>query len=425
MFKPYHFSHIVQLLGGMLHGTTPADRQMDSYFRANRNMGARDRRYVAETVYGCLRQRRLLEYVLNSETAPAAALIAAYLVAVEHWSLAELARVGYVAEKPAWAADALAARVAALAHETLPLEVRANLPDWLATRLVAQLGETETLALAEALSKPATLDLRANTLKRTRDEVAQDLAQEGYTAEPTPYSPLGLRRQDRAPLFTTRAFRDGHFEVQDEGSQLLSYLVSPRAGERVVDFCAGAGGKTLHLGALMENQGTLYAFDISPKRLENIKQRLRRAGLHNVRVQHISHENDAAVKRLRGGIDRVLVDAPCSGTGTLRRNPDIKWRPIDLDTITRTQAAILDAAARLVKPGGRLVYATCSILREENEAIVEAFLAAHPEFHALPAADVLNNAGIDVPGVEHYLRLYPHRHGTDGFFGAVLERNLD
>jgi 16S rRNA (cytosine967-C5)-methyltransferase len=266
------------------------------------------------------------------------------------------------------------------------------------------------------------VDLRANTLKTGREELQALLAQEGFPCEPTPWSPSGLRRAERAPLFRTRAFRDGLFEVQDEGSQLLALLLEPRRQEMVVDFCAGAGGKTLHLGALMANTGTLYAFDTSARRLERLKPRLARAGLDTVRMVVIAHERDERVRRLAGKIDRVLVDAPCSGTGTLRRNPDIKWRPMDLVALADAQARILAAAATLVKPGGRLVYATCSLLREENEAIVEGFLAATPGFAVMPAGEALARRHLTLAADGDFLRLLPHRHNTDGFFAAILAR---
>jgi 16S rRNA (cytosine967-C5)-methyltransferase len=231
-----------------------------------------------------------------------------------------------------------------------------------------------------------------------------------------------LRRATREPLFHTAAFRDGLFEIQDEGSQLLSVLLEPRRHEMVVDFCAGAGGKTLHIGALMANSGTLYAFDTVAKRLEKLKPRLKRSGLQNVRTVAIAHENDERVRRLHGKIDRVLVDAPCSGTGTLRRNPDIKWRAIDLAELTAAQTRILDAASGLLKVGGRLVYATCSLLREENDAVVDAFRARHPQFAPVAAAEILARRNIALAMPDAALRLTPHRHGTDGFFAAVLER---
>ena len=216
-------------------------------------------------------------------------------------------------------------------------------------------------------------------------------------------------------------FLDGAVEVQDEGSQLLGLLVEPRRGEMVVDFCAGAGGKTLQMGAAMSSSGRLYAFDISDKRLANLAPRLKRSGLSNVFPQRIASENDAKVKRLRGKIDRVLVDAPCTGLGTLRRNPDLKFRHTaeSIGELNAKQRAILAAAASLVKPGGRLVYGTCSLLGEENEDIVGEFLAAHPDFKLLPAGDVLKRQGVDIAGTSEYLKLQPHVHDTDGFFAAV------
>ena len=219
------------------------------------------------------------------------------------------------------------------------------------------------------------------------------------------------------------AVRTGRAGVQDEGSQLLALAVEARRGEMVVDFCAGAGGKTLLLGAMMRSTGRLYAFDVADKRLAKLKPRMARAGLSNVHPILISNENDIRVKRLAGKVDRVLVDAPCSGLGTLRRNPDLKWRqsPQGVDELIHKQTDILTAAARLLKPGGRLVYATCSILEEENAAIVDAFLATHAGFHRLSAQEVLAAQGIAIDCGED-LRLSPHKHGTDGFYAAVLER---
>jgi 16S rRNA (cytosine967-C5)-methyltransferase len=222
-------------------------------------------------------------------------------------------------------------------------------------------------------------------------------------------------------------FIEGKIEVQDEGSQLLGHLLNPKRGEMVADFCAGAGGKTLLLGALMRSTGRLYAFDVSEKRLAKLKPRLARSGLSNVHPAAIANENDIRVKRLAGKMDRVLVDAPCSGLGTLRRNPDLKWRqsPQSVQELTQKQTAILAAAARLLKPGGRLVYATCSLLHEENEDIVNAFLAANDTFQRLPSNELLQQQGIVLTMVESAgadLRLFPHLHGTDGFYAAALER---
>jgi 16S rRNA (cytosine967-C5)-methyltransferase len=429
-----HIQQSAELLDAILGGRLPADAQMDRYFRAHRNMGARDRGMVAETVYGVLRQRRVLAHIAGGEaaTAPSLArgprlspggeaaatvdLIAAYLV-TQGYSGRALAEAGFGV-----GVAALVERARTLDIRALPFAVRANLPDWLAETLRAQFGDDETEHLAQALNRPAPVDLRVNTLKTKRDELQQRLALEGFGSAPTPYSPVGLRRETREPLFHAAAFKDGLFEIQDEGSQLLSLLLEPRRHEMVVDFCAGAGGKTLHIGALMANSGTLYAFDTVAKRLEKLKPRLKRSGLQNVRTVAIAHENDERVRRLHGKIDRVLVDAPCSGTGTLRRNPDIKWRAIDLAELTATQSRILEAASRLLKIGGRLVYATCSLLREENDAVVDAFRAGHPQFEPVAAAEILARRNIALAMPDAALRLTPHRHGTDGFFAVVLER---
>lgn len=413
MAKPLLLRSAAELLQAILTGTQPADAQMDRYFRAHRQMGVRDRGQVAEAVYGTLRERRVLAHLSQSDE-PIDLLTAWWLT--QGVSGRALESAGYRGDVPG-----IVERVRTLDRTQLPFAVRTNLPDWLAEKLRVELGESETLALAEALNRPAPVDLRINTLKTEREALQTQLASDGINMDVTPYSALGLRREDRAPLFHTKAFKEGLFEIQDEGSQLISCLVEPRRHEMVADFCAGAGGKTLHLGALMANTGTLYAFDISAKRLDRLKLRVRRAGLSNVRCVAIAHERDDRVQRLNGKLDRVLVDAPCSGIGTLRRNPDIKWRQLDIDALVATQLRILTAAAALVKPGGRLVYATCSLLREENEGVVERFLAEVPAFQPVPAAAILERRHITLESSDA-LRLLPHRHGTDGFYAVILER---
>jgi 16S rRNA (cytosine967-C5)-methyltransferase len=217
-------------------------------------------------------------------------------------------------------------------------------------------------------------------------------------------------------------FRDGLVEVQDEGSQLLAWLLAPRRGEMIADYCAGAGGKTLALAMLMRGTGRIYAMDVSARRLAALGARAARAGITNVHSVALSGDRDPRVKRLAGKLDRVLVDAPCSGFGTLRRNPDLKWRqgPQAVAELVQKQRAILRAASVLVKPGGRLVYATCSILKEENEAIADDFAAAHPQFTPLSCDELLAAQRIPLRTGDR-LRLWPHVHGTDGFFAAAFE----
>jgi 16S rRNA (cytosine967-C5)-methyltransferase len=403
--------------------SAPADRRIERYFKTHRNMGGRDRAFVAETAYGVLRRRRSLA-VLLGETFPgggfsAEDLVIAYLVTAQGWTAHSLRAAG-VGER-----GGAIVQSASCAHPELwPAAVLSDMPDWLWTGLCDQLGPTEARAVCAALNEQASLDLRVNTLKTTREELLQRLYQEGVAAAPTPFSPVGLRCVERTPLFGLTSFREGLFEVQDEGSQLVTLLVEAKRRERVVDFCAGSGGKTLHLAAAMANTGTIYAFDIAAKRLDPIRARLARAGVDNVRTVLIRNENDAHVRRLDGKIDRVLIDAPCSGTGTLRRNPDIKWRPISLKELTRVQSAILRSASRLLRPGGRLVYATCSLLHEEGEDIIADFILQTDRFRIVPINEMLARRQVNITEAstaDGFLRLSPHRHETDGFFAAVLD----
>jgi len=289
-------------------------------------------------------------------------------------------------------------------------------------KLRACMTEADILNLGRSLQQTASLDLRVNTLLASRDEILAALNKDGIEGNTTPYSPSGIRLVGKPAINRHALFMTGKVEVQDEGSQLLGYLLAPKRNDMVVDFCAGAGGKTLMLGALMHSQGRVYAFDISEKRLNNLKPRLKRSGLSNLHPQRITNENDIKVKRLSGKIDRVLVDAPCSGLGTLRRNPDLKWRqsPHSIEGLKRKQAAILSSAANLLKPGGRLVYATCSFLPEENQEIIEHFLAAHPRYTLLNCAELLAQQKI-LLDTGKFLQLSPSLHGTDGFFAAALE----
>ncbi len=393
----------------------PSDTGLSAFFRAHPALGQRDRAFIAEGVFATLRRLRSLETLAES-TEPRHLALAVVVREMGH-SLRELEPILSKAEA-LWVRD-FKSRLST----TLPPAVAHDLPDWLWERLGNAYGDAERSSLARAWQQPAPLDLRVNTMKSTRDEALAALAADDLDVAPTPWSPLGIRVSGRPSLARHPWLADGRLEVQDEGSQLIGYLVAPRRGEMVVDFCAGAGGKTLLLGALMRSQGRLYAFDIASRRLASLDPRLKRSGLSNVHPQVLAGERDTKVKRLAGKIDRVLVDAPCTGFGTLRRNPDLKWRQPEsaVAELAAKQSAILAAAATLVKPGGRLVYATCSLLPDENETIVAAFLEAHPAFAQGDAAAELRRAGIALD-TGPTLRLFPHRHGCDGFFAALLER---
>ena len=414
-FTPALFAHAEAVLGQLLRFDHPADAVVSRYFREHRQLGHADRAFVAETVFAVLRRGRSIEARCAGQLSDRRRLLAT-LALVRGWSQRELAPVLKASD------EALLAAAKAMPEADLPPAVRCDLPDWLYQRLEQQFGVDETLALAHAINQSAPLDLRVNTLKADRETVLAKLAADGIAAQPGTMSPLAVRLRDKPALAKHALFLEGAFEVQDEGSQLLGFLLDPKRGEMVVDFCAGAGGKTLLLGALMRNTGRLYAFDVSDKRLANLKPRLARSGLSNVHPGRIEHERDQKIKRLAGKADRVLVDAPCSGLGTLRRNPDLKWRQSETSVaeLTAKQASILDAAATLVRPGGRLVYATCSLLTAENDAVVAAFLEKHPDFSLLPAAGLLGKQGIACE--DEVLRLLPHRHNTDGFFAAAMER---
>jgi 16S rRNA (cytosine967-C5)-methyltransferase len=412
---PAILANTEEVLREILRFTAPADVTLSRYFKDHPRLGGRERGAVAEAVYSVLRNKSFF-------TDFAGASKGATMRRLTLLGMAEAVgfeALGGLTDEE----NQFLARIKDIDRNLLPPKMRANLPDWLYDKFVAQYGEEETQQLAAVLNTPAPLDLRVNSLKADRDGVMKQLAEAPIAAEPTPYAPLGLRVWKKPALQNLPLFKEGAIEVQDEGSQVLAQIVGARRGEMVVDFCAGAGGKTLALGAIMRNTGRLYAFDVSEKRLTKLKPRLARSGLSNVHPVVIAHERDAKIKRLAGKIDRVLVDAPCSGMGTLRRNPDVKWRqPAEaIGELQEKQASILAGAARLLRAGGRLVYATCSLLNEENDVIVEQFLATHPDFALVPMSQVLAEQKIPLE-MGQYLKMLPHKHQTDGFFAAVLER---
>ncbi len=417
-----------ELVGQVLKFDHPADSVVSRFFRDNRGLGPRERATLAETTYTVLRKKNLFEAFAQGAPKGSGAKERKLAMLGFYGPRDYLKSVLTDAEK-AWIDQCDAVDLSVSGGGIMDLH-RHNLPEWLAAALKAQLGD-QFWPLVNSLNEPAPLDLRVNDFKQKRADVQKELARAAIKSVVTPYSPWGLRLQGKPPLNKLEIFERGDIEVQDEGSQLLALLLDAKRGEMVVDFCAGAGGKTLAIGAAMRSTGRLYAFDTSAHRLDALKPRLARSGLSNVHPAAIAHERDERVKRLAGKIDRVLIDAPCSGLGTLRRNPDLKWRqsPQSIAEMTAKQAAILASAARLLKPGGRLVYATCSLLSQENEAIAYAFDASDigRDFSPLECVDILTQlkvqgaAGLCTGGEAggRYLRMWPHQHATDGFFAAA------
>jgi len=412
-----------------------ADRALDFTLRRKANLYSNERRAASERVYALLRRQITVDFLLSKarkgfEGLPRSRQDLLRLCAsrVLHGEEAdEVARGAGLSGEDVRTLEGLPE--AARALERLPPSQRfalsAALPDFLATRFQAEFG-AEAAAAAEALNERAPLTARVNTLKMDRESLIKRLLAEGIDCRPTPLSPLGVFLETRTNAFSLPAFREGHFELQDEGSQLLGMLVDPPP-TRVVDACAGAGGKTLQLAADMKNRGELFALDVDEGRMAELRKRTRRAGIHNVRAHLIPAEGTplAGVQAdLLGKADRVLVDAPCSGTGTFRRKPDARHRlkPGELEDHVARQGRLLSQFSALVKGGGRLIYGTCSLLREENEAVVARFLGEHPQFQVKPVAELLGPAlGAQVMR-DGFLRLFPHKHGTDGFFGAILVR---
>ncbi|TWB35117.1 RsmB/NOP family class I SAM-dependent RNA methyltransferase [Nitrospirillum pindoramense] len=432
----------IDLLTEVLATPRPADAVASAFFRARRYIGAKDRTDVAEKVYGILRRWARLHWWLNRAgygganadgTAQPAVDARALLIADELLtrgrsasSVAEHFNGGKFAPLPLEAHERAliqALETHTLEHPQQPDAVVAEVPDWAADTLRNALGERFVPEM-QAMLGAAPMDLRVNPVKGTREQALAALAKAGVQAEPTKISALGIRVRNRFPIATLKAFQDGLLEIQDEGSQLVAFAANPQPGQQVVDFCAGAGGKTLAIAAMMANKGRVIACDVLDGRLKRAQERFRRAGLHNIETRPLKSARDPWVKRHKGRFDRVVVDAPCSGTGTWRRNPDARWRQLGpgLSELLPLQAEILDSAARLVRPGGRLVYATCSLLPEENQDQVTSFLASHPDFTLLPVTEAWPEGMGAPPSTNGMLSLSPARHDTDGFFAAVMVR---
>lgn len=424
----------IELLQTIHGGAAPADRAAAAYFRNRRYIGGKDRRDVLDHAYGVLRRRAALDWWIARSNAPCPdierARVIAKLLLIDGWSADRLAGSFDGGQyRPAMLEPGERQLVKDLAGQELnppeqPQAARLEYPTWIENQLTAVFGDRLDIEMSAALDEAAT-DLRVNALKATRKEAIAALAKDNVEAVPTSLSPLGLRVKGRPPLATLESFKSGLIEVQDEGSQLVALLADAKPGMRVVDFCAGAGGKTLALAAQMQNKGKLFACDVLQGRVDRAATRLNRAGVFNVERLGLSSERDPWVKRHAGAFDRVLVDAPCSGTGTWRRNPDARWRlkPGDIDELQALQRRILESAARLVKPGGRLIYATCSLLPAENADHLAWIEQNLPDFTLVPLEQVWTETiGTPCPISGTTLSLTPARNGTDGFFTAVFQR---
>ncbi len=425
----------LEAYGVIRHEGRLADRALEYTLRAKKHLYSNERRAVAERIYALLRRQITVEHLLSrarpgfeslGSTQKDLLRVAASRVLMGE-GVGAVARGMGLGDEDLRALEKLplaAAELQSMApHERFP--IAASLPPFLAEKFRLEFGEQAEVA-AEAMNERAPLSARVNTLKCDREKLIKLLREEGVECRPAPLSPLGILLETRINAFSLAAFQDGYFELQDEGSQLLGMLVDPPP-TKVVDACAGAGGKTLQLAAQMKNRGELFALDIDERRMEDLRRRARRAGVHNVRVRVIPAEGEPAREALAdlvGKADRVLVDAPCSGSGTYRRKPDARYRlgPEDLAMHVARQRDLLGRFSELVKPGGRVIYGTCSVLRDENEAVIDQFLATHPDFELKPASDELGAPLGAKTTRGGFLRLAPHQHGTDGFFGAILSR---
>lgn len=402
------FKQLVDLAETVLTFNQPADKILSNFFRNQRNLQSSERFIVAETIYSMLRNYfKLSDAIskqLNSKVTPKL-LVVLSLTKLLNLNPIELSNISLDIKL-----------IQSIKLDSSIIE----LPTFIYDELLLQMSLSEIKDLSESFSKEAPLDLRVNTLKTSREAVISQLIK--LNPIPCKYSPFGIRLTDKSFIAKHELFKSGAIEIQDESSQLSGILLNPKRGEWIVDFCAGSGGKTLLIGMLMRNTGRIYAFDNNSKRLGNLAPRLSRSGLSNIHTQLINDEIDSKLKRLHGKIDRVFVDAPCSGTGTIRRNPDIKFRISrqGIYEINNKQLSILTSASKLVKTGGYLLYATCSILRSENQDIVNQFLAQNTSFKVIPADTVLHDTTLKSD--DGCLTLLPHIHNTDGFFAALMQR---
>lgn len=386
----------------------PSDKLLSTFFYNNKKLTNDEKTLVADVIYTTLRNYYKLQSLYNNDIPTIIAVVIIHMLNYKPSFLSEITTIdvtNIINQK-----------------ETLEEYTHLELPTWVLDELGHEYTPTEIKQIADGMNNTAPLDLRVNIAKTQYDKVFKQLEDEGLNPEKTPYSPFGIRLYNKTFLSRHKLFLDGHIEVQDESSQIAGMLLNPKRGSMVVDFCAGSGGKTLLFGMLMRNSGRIYAFDVNERRLNNLTPRLKRSGLSNIYPELINSETDSKIKRLYNKIDYVFVDAPCSGLGTIRRNPDIKFRQTkeSINELNKQQISILSSAAKLVKDKGYLVYATCSILKRENDDIVNQFIESNPEFKIVDIHDVLDNPKLH--NQSKFLKLLPNIHQTDGFFACLLQK---
>ncbi|MCK9409654.1 MAG: class I SAM-dependent methyltransferase [Bacteriovoracaceae bacterium] len=416
--------HVTELYSDVITSSKPADRHIDFFFRSRKYLGSNDRRFIAETMYGMLRHRKRIEWIVSvlEKHNDHRYQCATYLLYNGGATKDQLSEEINISMDELVLLEQRVQTEPAFESEIATLAVTYSFQDWMIAEWQKEFDPAELVPLCSVMNTQAPMTIRVNTIKTTREECQRILLQEGLDTDRTEHSPFGLHLKRRTNLFQLQAFRDGLFEVQDEGSQLLALLVDPKPGSKVVDACAGAGGKALALASIMKNRGEIFALDVHSFRLEELKKRIRRSGVDSIRTR-IIREGETQ-EGLVNAADNVLVDAPCSGTGTIRRNPGMKWSVTEtmVEELTVKQCSILSLNAQYVKPGGKLVYATCSLMKKENEIVVEQFLASHPEFEIIFPSITLERYGVAHLANNKYFQLLPHQYNTDGFFAAILKR---
>lgn len=432
-------AHIFEAAEPIFYEEKPADIVLHYFFKNKKYLGASDRRIISETIYQAIRTIIRIEFLLKQHQLGQNLYVPVclYTILCEKYSPKDVKSC--FTEKFRYP-EHLWQKI----HTALQTEYKTDLeaeniayhtafPVWFVEELLNTYSAAEVIQLLTVLNQNAKVHLRVNTFLSDREHVIQLLNKEGIEAHKGELSPDSLIVDKRKPIFTTQTFKNGLIELQDEGSQIVTWLVNPKAGKTVLDACAGGGGKTLHLATIMKGKGTVFAYEIAPERFGNIKQRLRRSQLQNVQLLDSLQKFEKFTQKYTQQIDYVLVDAPCSASGTLRRNPDLKLRlkKEQLEKLPQTQLDILQAYQKFVRKGGRLVYVTCSVFERENQAVVEKFLSLHPEFKSMPVSEVVKEIKLPVDTTallnltknKRYLQLLPHVQDTDGFFIAVMERN--